>query len=91
MKLIARGEVYDYPPYAECDLDALIVNVALPNLLADGVVAVAHLLGVPLSHAEAMRAIQLPAAAGLSGAGSPGAGERCITTAPGTPNETRNQ
>ncbi|MDV8022316.1 hypothetical protein [Rhodococcus sp. IEGM 1330] len=90
MTFIARGEVYDVPPYAECDLDALIVNVALPNLLADGVVAVAHLLGIPFSHAEAMRALQLPAAAGLSGAGSPVPVSGASPLLPAPQNETRN-
>lgn len=42
MKLIARGDIYDLPPYAECDLDALIVGIAIPNLVqmtADAITA----------------------------------------------------
>ncbi|WP_032402449.1 hypothetical protein [Rhodococcoides fascians] len=95
MKMILRGEVYNYPPYAECDLDALIewrmraldqaTNLAVEFCNA----LIWRLAGIPPLNLDFLQ--ELPAAAGLSGAGSPGAGERCITTTPGTPNETRNR
>ncbi|MFC8182454.1 hypothetical protein ACFULT_26580 [Rhodococcus sp. NPDC057297] len=88
MTFIARGEVYDgYPMGADCDLDALILGVAVPNMVVDSLVALAHMLGVPVLRSDVERQI-LPAAAGLGGAGSlaPVSG---LPTAPGAPNETR--
>ncbi|KQU33530.1 hypothetical protein [Rhodococcus sp. Leaf233] len=101
MTFISRGEVYDgYPMGADCDLDALIVGVALPNMIAETCRALLSMLGIPYSRTEVMRALglpaevarggDLPAAAGLDGAGSP-VPVSGLSTAPGTPNETRNK
>jgi hypothetical protein len=92
MTFISRGEVYDgYPMGQDCDLDALIVGVALPNMVAETLSALAHMLSVPFSYpVKVVRALELPAAAGLDGAGSP-VPVSGLATAPGTPNETRNE
>ncbi|MBY4381830.1 hypothetical protein HQO24_10270 [Rhodococcus fascians] len=101
MTFISRGEVYDgYPMGADCDLDALIVGVALPNMVVETFCALLCMLGFPDSretvralglHAQFARAAsELPAAAGLDGAGSP-VPVSGLATAPGTPNETRNK
>lgn len=88
MKLIAHGDIYDYPMGCECDLEALILGCAVPNMVVDSLVALAHLLGVPVLRSDVERDL-LPAAAGLGGAGSlaPVSG---LPTAPGAPNETRH-
>ncbi|OZE35662.1 MULTISPECIES: hypothetical protein [unclassified Rhodococcus (in: high G+C Gram-positive bacteria)] len=94
MTFIARGEVYDgYPMGADCDLDALIVGVMIPNLIQITADAITAALQVSLTRIlprfwDSLPV--LPAAAGLGGAGSlvPVSG---LATAPGTPNETRNE
>jgi hypothetical protein len=95
MKLIARGEVYDYPPYAECDLDALIewrmraieqaTNLALDFCMA----LIWRLAGIPPLNLDFLH--ELPAAAGLSGAGSPVPVSGASPLLPAPRNETRNQ
>ncbi|OZE04367.1 hypothetical protein CH249_25890 [Rhodococcus sp. 05-2255-3B1] len=92
MTFISRGEVYDgYPMGADCDLDALIVGVMLPNLVVESAIAAVLLLaqtfGFDMPRSEVERVL-LPAAAGLGGAGSP---VPVSSLAPGTPNETRNE
>ena len=89
MTFISRSEVYD-GPLTDCDLDALIDArlvicmhrsnwpTSVASLITDAFTAVAGL--VP----------ELPAAAGLSGAGSP-VPVSGLATAPGTANETRNK
>ena len=87
MTFISRGEVYDgYPMGADCDLDALIEwryeNYHRRYLLSDAFTAAFSMAAGLLP--------DLPAAAGLDGAGSP-VPVSSLATAPGTPNETRNE
>lgn len=92
MTFISRGEVYeDYPMGADCDLDALTewrlrVIEQATNLAVDFCMALVHqLTGLPPLNFDFLH--ELPAAAGLGGAGSP---VPVSSPAPGTPNETRN-
>ncbi|ORI13469.1 hypothetical protein [Rhodococcus sp. 1168] len=92
VKFIGHGDIYDLPPYAECDLDAIVQGRYaayeqryirdVPGLIADAFTAA-------YSAAAGLLPI-LPAAAGLSGAGSP-VPVSGLPTAPGTPNETRSE
>ncbi|WP_155288805.1 hypothetical protein [Rhodococcoides fascians] len=87
MTFIARGEVYDgYPMGADCDLDALI-EWRYPLRLVPGLISDAFAAAYSIA---AGLLPELPAAAGLSGAGSP-VPVSGLATAPGTPNETRNE
>lgn len=92
MTFISRGDVYNgYPMGADCDLDALIVGVMMPNLMQmtmDAITAAFMLPSLRLPPLDLSFLDDLPAAAGLGGAGSP---VPVSSPAPGTPNETRNE
>ena len=95
MTFICRGEAYDgYPMGADCDLDALIewrmraleqaTNLAVEFCNA----LIWRLAGIPLLNLDFLH--ELPAAAGLSGAGSPVPVSGASPLLPAPQNETRN-
>lgn len=68
MRFIAHGDIYDLPPYCECDLDALIVGIAIPNLIQMTVDAITAAFRIPafaidpvVSAAAAAEAVELVA------------------------------
>jgi hypothetical protein len=89
MTFISRGEVYD-GPLTDCDLDALIdARLVICMHRSNWPTSVASLFTDAFAAAAGLFP-DLPAAAGLDGAGSP-VPVSGLATAPGTPNETRNE
>lgn len=89
MKLIVRGEVYD-GPLTDCDLDALIdARLTICMHRSNWPTSVASLF-VDAFAAAAGFTPELPAAAGLSGAGSPVPVSGASPLLPAPRNETRN-
>lgn len=89
MTFISRGEIYD-GPLTDCDLDALIdARLAICMHRSNWPTSIASLFTDAFAAAAGLLP-DLPAAAGLEGAGSP-VPVSGLATAPGTPNETRNE
>lgn len=89
MTFISRGEVYD-GPLTDCDLDALTdARLAICMHQSNWPISIASLITDAFAAAAGLLP-ELPAAAGLDGAGSP-VPVSGLATAPGTPNETRNE